>query len=314
MAAASDASENPGPAQPESASRILVPEDLVDQDALDPHQKLVVTALLGALDKGKVEVPMLPDQAAAALSVAMNANADFAAYEAAIKPNAAMTALLLKAANSPLYGAAREITSVRQAMLMLGTAALSQLVMQVVVEMQRFSETLDESFVAAENHHALAVAHLAQRVADKLDIDTGEAFLCGLLHDLGRLLFPELAHACNMNLEPAPSTMLCHQLHPALGFVVCRAWKLPAVVLDAVSYHHAYQAVPGGHAYSQMGHLIAVTEAALELHGLERDHARVDGTDIREYYPTIGEALGLSSADMNEIDTQAIAILERLGL
>lgn len=293
-----------------TASPLLAPVDLVDLDSLNPRQRLVVKALLGALEQGKLELPMLPEHAARALEVAGSAHSDLAAYEEVIKPNPAMTAALLKAANSPLYGAAREITSMRQATQMLGTATLSQLVMQVVVQMQKIGAPTDTAFVEAEHRHGLAVAHLAQKIARYVGIDPGDAFLCGLLHDMGRLVFPELARARSMNIPDDQAAILAYEMHAALGYRLCIAWSLPPLVLDAVSQHHHY-AEAGPDEPCLIAQVIAMSEAGMIHYGVGGSESQLHGDRAHDVFRRLADELGMDGPAVDALEQAAASIVER---
>lgn len=90
----------------------------------------------------------------------------------------------------------------------------------------------------AEARHARIAALTAAQLADAAGVDAAEAFLGGLLHDVGRVYLHGLART----LKPAPRPVTVEQigqgLHPAVGAVLCEAWDLSAALQLAIEHHH----------------------------------------------------------------------------
>jgi len=97
-------------------------------------------------------------------------------------------------------------------------------------------------------NHGLRVAQLAEGLARLSgQADPAEAFVAGLLHDVGRLpmaLLPiefrrRFAHAHNKGCEPdLIERVFCASTHAQAGASVLRKWKLPEAVTRAVEHHH----------------------------------------------------------------------------
>ena len=89
--------------------------------------------------------------------------------------------------------------------------------------------------------HSLATALFAQEVARAARVDTEEAFLAGLLHDIGR---PVLLQAVadlhtDSRLVDTPAVMAAvAELHAQVGELLARKWNLPTRVCDAIAFHH----------------------------------------------------------------------------
>ncbi len=104
----------------------------------------------------------------------------------------AFTARTLKLVNSPFYGFARQITSVEEAVTMLGIGTLQQLLLATSVVSSLGSDSdalsMDEFWL-----HSFSVGVLAKHLIRTGNPDAeGEAFMCGVLHDIGRLLFVKI--------------------------------------------------------------------------------------------------------------------------
>jgi len=90
--------------------------------------------------------------------------------------------------------------------------------------------------------HAIGTAYLARLVAEKLNEDADEAFMCGLLHDLGKLLLLKLSRDFIKYGAPTPSTQEIDAVykarHPEIGARLMRQWQLPEALETPVRFHH----------------------------------------------------------------------------
>ena len=112
-----------------------------------------------------------------------------------ISKDQAMVAKILSVANSPLYGLPRRVSTIEFAIVILGFDHIKNIVYDEAKT--KFAEALSmmEAFKSKEDKnwnrrafwlHSLITASAAKRIADDLGYrKSGEAFTCGLLHDLG---------------------------------------------------------------------------------------------------------------------------------
>jgi putative nucleotidyltransferase with HDIG domain len=90
--------------------------------------------------------------------------------------------------------------------------------------------------------HGIGTAYLAWLLADASGGARDEAFVCGLLHDIGKLLIQQLAHRPHSGIKkPSASevSIVMADRHADLGGQLLKSWHLPAPLYDAVTFHHA---------------------------------------------------------------------------
>ena len=111
-------------------------------------------------------------------------------FERVIKPDPGMTANLLRAVNTAYFGLGREIASVRQAVTVVGTRRLFE-----IVASSSFSKIIPDRIPGYELDarafwlHCVAVAVLGERVAGEISQRAPElTFTAGLLHDIGKIV------------------------------------------------------------------------------------------------------------------------------
>lgn len=159
---------------------------------------------------------------------------------------------VLQLVNSAYYGFRYTFTGIEQAVVYLGSAAIKNLAVTLSVQQvfagkrfnQRFSQFTTEEFW----FHSLLCATIAKRLASKTGVSSpDEAYLSGLLHDIGKLLlvatFPEtyeqLAVENNeRQVDVAGETEKIGANHCEAGSWLIRTWKLNSFIADAVLYHH----------------------------------------------------------------------------
>ena len=181
---------------------------------------------------------------------------DFELWQIAdlISVEPSLTIKVIRLINSPFYGLAREITSLRDAVLYLGLNAVRSI-------------ALSFSFLSAFPHDksrgerldalwrmSLMSALAARRLANEVGgWDGEEAFLTGLVADAGVLLMyrslPEYAELLDRFYQGEADLLELEQkhlrtTHPRLGSLLLETWKFPKHLVELVGYHHEPTLVP----------------------------------------------------------------------
>lgn len=163
----------------------------------------------------------------------------------------ALTAKILKMVNSAAYGFPGRISSVSHAIMLLGLNVIKGLLLGI-----GFSELMQKS-MAGLWEHSVSCAFCARLIAQKKHLkDPEEASICGLLHDIGKIVlvleFPDEfdkavkeAQTSGISLHKAEQKFFA-ATHAEIGCWLAQKWHFPANLVEAIGYHHA----PGiaGHA------------------------------------------------------------------
>jgi HD-like signal output (HDOD) protein len=141
-----------------------------------------------------------------------------------------LCAKVLQVANSAFFGLPRAVTSVTQAATYLGTLALRDLALAMETLAAANRSAVPPESYAAFQVNALAVGLLCRRWFDGDRRKADEAFVAGMLRDMGHLLLaPRLAQAAATNVGP--------EEHAALSAYLLGLWGIPHSVLEAVTFH-----------------------------------------------------------------------------
>jgi HD-like signal output (HDOD) protein len=140
----------------------------------------------------------------------------------------ALCAKVLQVANSAFFGLPRAVSSVSQAATYLGTLALRDLALAMEsVALQRAGTALSAASYLAFQTNALAVGLLARRwfAGDRRKAD--DAFVAGMLRDMGHLVLA----------TQGESGVVGREQHAALSAYLLGLWGIPHAVLEAVAFH-----------------------------------------------------------------------------
>ncbi|NOY77225.1 MAG: HDOD domain-containing protein [Calditrichaeota bacterium] len=197
------------------------------------------------------DLPTLPTTIAKLLELIDNPRSTAYQVGQMISEDQVLTAHVLKLANSAYYGFSRRIKTIPLAIVVLGYETLKNVLLTVSI-IDRFSRQpngLRFDFSLFWDHTlATAVASkvLARDVGYQL---TGEAFVAGLLHDLGKLIlsqylpeeFSKIYRLSFQNREPMynmEKRMLKGVTHAEVGAWLAEHWHLPGSLVQAIRYHH----------------------------------------------------------------------------
>lgn len=141
----------------------------------------------------------------------------------------ALCAKVLQVANSAFFGLPRAVSSVSQAATYLGTLALRDLAlaMETMASLQERKSSLPAASHKAFQVNALAVGLLGRRWFGSDRRKADEAFVAGMLRDMGHLV-----------LESSdPAVRPAADYHAALSAYLLGLWGIPHPVIEAVAFH-----------------------------------------------------------------------------
>ena len=165
-----------------------------------------------------------------------------------ISKDVGMAAKILQLANSAFIGAGGRVSSLVQALSLIGTETVRTLVLSVHVFSQFEGNSQVVASLPALWDHSVAVSSLAQRIANSEGCSKAmveESFTAGLLHDIGKVvLLAEMPREYSRIFETnsGVSTKLERErlgcTHAEVGAYLMSIWGLPFPLVQAVAFHH----------------------------------------------------------------------------
>jgi putative nucleotidyltransferase with HDIG domain len=223
-----------------------------DLDTRRPAPPLGATTLEAHVERRiaarALELPVLPEVATRVMTMTAEEGCSMVALAGVIRRDPAMASHFLRIANSPAYRPTSPVVTLQQALARLGTAQIRQMALLITCKGRVFSVPGYEGEVRALFQHSLASALFAQEIARARRWNVEEAFLCGLLHDVGRPVLLQLVVDVQRELRlKAPFEIveaLCAAHHARVGSELLTHWGLPAQVAETVRFHHDPTATP----------------------------------------------------------------------
>lgn len=162
-----------------------------------------------------------------------------------------LTAKILRLVNSSFYGFQGRISSLSQAVVLLGFNTVRNVILSVSVLKAFSGDKGCKVFDAGKFWgHSVGTAFVAKNLAEQIKFKEPEdAFIGGLLHDIGRVfivqfLRPEVEKIFDlMTKEDIPMREAEEKVldadHAWVGYVMAKNWHFPPVLCSAIGYHHA---------------------------------------------------------------------------
>jgi HD-like signal output (HDOD) protein len=201
------------------------------------------------------EVPSLPIVATRVMGLMKDHEIDLKEISKVIMHDPALTLRIIRLANSAYYGLTTQVTSINHAVVMLGINALYNMILGLsVIRSFRIGKSrwFDPDLFW---QHCIACALLSRKLSSSYNYaQPGTGFVCGLTHDIGRLIFvqflhhefiaaSELAQASGCALREAEVEVIGFD-HAAAGAWLGRKWGLPEPLIAGIEYHHNLQGIP----------------------------------------------------------------------
>lgn len=224
------------------------------------------------------DLPSLPQLVMELQQSMQREDVDIHALASRITLDAALTAKTLRLANSSFYGVPNKVTTMQQALSVLGLRSIRTLLTACSIT-GSFSPAQVGAFdLAAFWRHAIATAVCARVLAPHAGINGENAFTAGLLHDIGALVlasqFPAeyrqvtaYRHAHDCQAMVAETAVLGID-HAQVGCALAAHWRFPAAIQEAVAGHHQQMAEGAPFTLTELICLANVLARALDVAGL----------------------------------------------
>ena len=185
----------------------------------------------------------------------------------------ALTAKILRYANSPFYRTQTKVTTIQQAINLMGLSGVRNMVMTTMLQFS-FPEVKCKGF---DNQvfwrHSVAAAVCAKTFARQLQLNQDYAYTAGLLHDIGRLVmvsrftrhyeyvlvYRAEQDCCLLEAERAVFGVD----HPEVGKILGQHWQFSEGIQNAIARHHAPDVAAG----DQVAAIVHIADAI--AHGLD---------------------------------------------
>ena len=279
--------------------------------AMDPAQ--VIKLALSKIG----DIATLPEVTAKIISVVDDPKSTARDLHRVIKNDPALATKILKVVNSAFYGLPGQVSEIDRAIVLLGRSAVKNIAISASISRLFTSERISDRFSARDIwKHCLAVAVAPRQLCAVVGkrAFAEEAFLAGLIHDLGLLVerqaFPDqLKEVIRLagetdRLFPELEAEIIGADHQAIGAALAAKWKFPRGLQTVLGYHHRIMNLAADNRLPATIVYIADVLVCHERIGfyLTGDHQPLDDTIL--------ESIGLSESDFTTVQQELAAQVE----
>jgi len=261
--------------------------------------------------------PGMPATAARLLKLLEDPESSAEQIEDVLRYDAGLTANILKLTNSAYFGIPSKVSSVRQAVMMLGWKRLLQLVMTMCMSTIMKKPVDGYELPRGELwRHSIAVSVAAESVVKALKIpESEEVFTAALLHDIGKLVLggfvkDDLAQIKTMVSKGIPFEVAEYMVigtdHADIGARILKKWDFPQDLVNAVNWHHDPETCENHCTLSDIVH-VANTVGLRIGFGSDADRLRVDPA------VSVTDRLGLGPVDLEVLAEQTLEGVNKLS-
>jgi len=255
------------------------------------------------LESGTLQLPVYSETAARLQAVVADDRADVRDVERVLAQDPALAAQVLRVANSPFYGGLSKISTIQGAAQRLG---LRQIVNIATLTVQRAAhnatDPMLQNLMKRLWEHSVGCATGAKWLAEQANCKelANEAFMAGLLHDVGSLLLLKIIDGMQTRKEAsfggteALIIEILTAFHGAQGARVIRHWSLPEEYAGIAEGHQSAQDDPG----NMLLQLVSLANEASKKIG----YALVPDPTIRLNSSREAEVLGVKEITLAELE------------
>lgn len=248
-------------------------------------------------------LPTIPKTLKKILGVIENPRISLNEISRFVSGDPALTTKVLKMVNSPVYGFPGRISSVNQAVILLGLTVVKGLLLGVSV-----FELMQKTMIGLWEH-SLGSAIVCRLIAKKKGLkEPDELSIDGLLHDIGKILlvlqYPE-EYEKTMNESDQRGLTIYESeknhfntTHASVGAWMAQKWSFPPNLIEIIEYHHKPHLAKIAPMDSAIVHFADILVRA-------RGFGFAGDRFLMPVNPKAWELLSLSESDIREILTEA---------
>ena len=234
-----------------------------------------------------------------------------------MRQDPALSANILKLANSAHFGVSSKVGSLKKAVLILGLKRFEQIA--VSAYMEKSMDKAVEGYDLSPGElwiHSIAVATTAEAIAKFLKIsDPNDVFIPALLHDIGKLILGQFVKAESKHIESIVAKgeswvraeyMVLGTDHAEIGALLLKKWSFPIDIVNSVRWHHDPEYLSSTYKRLQdpntQSDIVYLSNLILQSNG---DDSSVDGKIVKPP-PEVLERLGIKLDQYETIAEKAL--------
>ena len=260
---------------------------IYDEQNRDAQQRdAAIEAINQRLYREDFQLPVLPGMIMQLISLMEDEKTTFQDMAKLIMTDQVLISRILKVANSAYYAASGQVDSIHYAIVRLGMREVVNIVTGIqVLSLQ--SRDVPQEKLQAILDDALKTAFLSSGLARHARVDPDEAFLGGLLLDLGKTVI--LSVAKDFAIRETLLDELLAARHAEIGAMIAKKWNYPESIQNLIRYHH----------HRNFGGIVNKTISLLQV----ADQAVQSGKEVA---PDLLDTLGVTGETVADVYARAM--------
>jgi putative nucleotidyltransferase with HDIG domain len=225
-----------GPIQIETGRAIFDAVRVMDERERDTRKRdEAIEAVSHRLYNENFQLPVMPGVMTQLVALLADEKSSFHDMAKLIMTDQVLISNILKIANSSFYGGSGQVDSLQFAIVRLGMREIVNIVTAIQICSLKSKDVPQEQMQAILDY-SLKVAFVASGLARECHLDSEEAFLGGLLLDLGKTVI--LSVAKDYRIDQALLEELLTARHAEIGAMIAQKWNYPETIQKLIRYHH----------------------------------------------------------------------------
>lgn len=202
------------------------------------------------VEAGEIDLPILPAVSAEVMSLTQSDDVDAAKLASLIQNDLSLSGNVMGLANSAAYGGSVKMQTLQQAITRLGLREIAQIAMTISVGQSVFKKDAStQEIIDYLWKHSLATACWAKEIARLSRSNTEVAFLCGLLHQIGKPVavntITQLLESENESLKDQQEFLnILDKYNKVIGAALAQEWQFPNAVVEVINHIDEYFSAP----------------------------------------------------------------------
>ena len=198
-----------------------------------------------SLQESRLEIIEIPDNIAAILDIIHRRNFKYDEITRLIEHSPVLTGDFLSIANSAAFSRGLAIRDLSQALPRLGKQTIQSILFLNASKMTVPNSSIFQKTAEEVIHESQAVAKICRMLGEKIYGDGNEAFLAGLLHNIGKLgllkqiaNFYEVPEELDMEYHQSLFANIFPMFYQEAGGIIGKYWKLDDRIIQSISHHN----------------------------------------------------------------------------
>lgn len=224
--------------------------------------EMVLNEIRENILQGNFELPPIPD---VMLQIAEKIDSPKISIDEVIEciTDQILVSKILRICNSPYYRHLGHVSSLKEAVVFIGLKSLMSIV--TVHSMSSFSPR-NAREIKKVLQHCLVCGMIAREITRDMGGNFELAFICGLLHDIGKTIL--LDKLGDYMLRPEAQERLIEENHAEVGYLLAQKWNFGNDIKDIIRYHHSPDQSIEHHSLAEV---ISLSNAMADLNSQPED-------------------------------------------